>query len=189
MTTEPANPGGETKPARPPLDPRAARRRKLLIGGAGVLVLAALLVFGIPWVRTMLSTVSTDDAFVNGYVTFVAARVRGQVSRVLVEDNNRVHKGDLLVELDKEPFQNAVAVKRAAVDTAKAELRVATATVRGIEAEARGRRWKLQHAIEDVGNQIALLRARIAALDKNKAALTLAQLDFDRASQLVTKAD
>jgi membrane fusion protein (multidrug efflux system) len=40
-----------------------------------------------------------------------------------------------------------------------------------------------------VGNQIALLRARVAALDKNKAALTLAQLDFDRASQLVAKAD
>src|SRR5262249_41431837 len=100
MPPEAAKPGGETKPARPPPDPRAARKRKLLIGGVGVLVLAALLVFGIPWLRTMLSTVSTDDAFVNGYVTFVAARVRGQVSRVLVEDNNRVHKGDLLVQLD-----------------------------------------------------------------------------------------
>jgi membrane fusion protein (multidrug efflux system) len=126
---------------------------------------------------------------VNGHVTFVAARVRGQVSRVLVDDNNRVQQGDLLVQLDKEPFQDAVAVKQAAVDTAKANLVAATAMVRGIEAEARGRRWQLQRAIEDVGNQIALLRARVAALDKNKAALTLAQLDFDRAAQLVTKAD
>jgi membrane fusion protein, multidrug efflux system len=133
--------------------------------------------------------VSTDDAFVNGHVTFVAARVRGQVSRVLVDDNNRVRTGDLLVQLDKEPFRDAVAVKQAAVDTAKADLREATATARSIEAEAMGRRWQLQHAIEDVGNQIALLRARVAALDKNKAALTLAQLDFDRAAQLVTKAD
>jgi hypothetical protein len=37
---------------------------------------------------------------------------------VLVDDNNRVHKGDLLVQLDKEPYQDAVAVKRAAVDVA-----------------------------------------------------------------------
>ena len=125
----------------------------------------------------------------NGHVTFVAARVRGQVSRVLVDDNNRVQQGDLLVQLDKEPFQDAVAVKQAAVDTAKADLVAAKASVRGIEAEARGGRWKLQRAIEDVGNQIALLRARVAALDKNKAALTLAQVDFDRAAQLVTKAD
>jgi membrane fusion protein (multidrug efflux system) len=185
MTTEAAKPGDDAKPARPPMDPRAARRRKLLIGGIGVLVLAALLVVGIPWVRTMLSTVSTDDAFVNGYVTFVAARVRGQVSRVLVDDNNRVHKGDLLVQLDKEPYQVTVAAARAAVAVADADLKAANAAVRGIEAEARARRWKLQRAVEDVENQVSLLRARVAAVDKSKAALTLAQLDFDRARQLV----
>jgi membrane fusion protein (multidrug efflux system) len=152
------------------------------------LVLAAALWFGIPWIRLTLNTVSTDDAFVNGHVTFVAARVRGQVSRVLVDDNNRVHKGDLLVELDTEPFQNAVAVKRAAVDTAKADLREATAMVRGIEAEARSRRWKLQHVMEDVDNQVALLRARVAGVDKSKAALTLAEFEFDRSRQLETSA-
>ena len=116
-----------------------------------------------------LNTVSTDDAYVNGHVTFVAARVRGQVSRVLVDDNYRVRKGDLLVELDKEPFQIAVAVKKAAVDTATADLQVAKARVRGIEAEARSRRWTLQHAIEDVDNQVALLHARVAGVDKSQA--------------------
>ena len=50
------------------------------------------------------NTVSTDDAYVNGHVTFVAPRVSGQVSRVLVDDNYRVKKGALLVQLDKEPF-------------------------------------------------------------------------------------
>jgi membrane fusion protein (multidrug efflux system) len=157
----------------------------LLLGALGAAVLAVLLAFGIPWIRLTLDTASTDDAYVNGYVTFVAARVPGQVSRVLVDDDNRVRKGDLLVALDKEPFEDAVAVKQAAVDTAAAALRVATAAVRGIEAEARGRRWKLQHAMEDVANQVALLRARVADLDKAKAELTLAQVDFDRAAKLV----
>src|SRR5258708_412275 len=133
-----------------PTKQRADRRRKLLLGGAGTVIVAAVLVIGIPWIMKALNTVSTDDSYVNGHVTFVAARVRGQVARVLVDDNNRVHRGDVLVELDKEPYQTAVAVKRAAVDTAQADLRAATATVRGIEAEARGRRWKLQHAMEDV---------------------------------------
>jgi membrane fusion protein (multidrug efflux system) len=161
------------------------RRRRLLAGVLGVLILAAACVLGIPWIRQTLSTVSTDDAFVNGHVTFVAPRVSGQISRVLVDDNNRVRKGDLLAAVDKEPFQIAVSQKRAAVDTAKADLQAAIAMVRGIEAEARSRRWKLQGAVQDLENQIALLRDRVAALDKTKATLALAQVEFDRARQLL----
>jgi membrane fusion protein (multidrug efflux system) len=111
-----------------------ADERNLLVAVLGVVVVAVLLVFGIPWVKEMLSTVSTSDAFVNGHVTFVAPRVAGQVSRVLVDDNNRVHTGDLLAELDKEPYQVAVSKKLAAVDTAKADLQAATAATRAIEA-------------------------------------------------------
>jgi membrane fusion protein, multidrug efflux system len=179
---KPANTGAVS----PEKKQKPTRRRNMLLGAAGFLVLAAALWFGIPWVRMTLNTVSTDDAYVNGHVTFVAARVRGQVSRVLVDDNNRVRKGDLLVELDKEPHQIAVAVKKAAVDTAMADLEEAKARVRGIEAEARSRRWTLQHAVEDVDNQVGVLRARVAGVDKSQAQLALAQLDFDRAAKLVT---
>jgi membrane fusion protein (multidrug efflux system) len=133
----------------------------------------------------MLTTVSTDDAYVNGHVTFVAARVPGQVSRVLVDDNNHVKKGDLLVELDKEPYQVEVALKKAAVDIAVADLESAKANVRGVEARARSQRWKLQHAIEDVENQVALLHAKVAALDKSKATLTLAEAEFERTKKLI----
>jgi membrane fusion protein (multidrug efflux system) len=148
-------------------------------------MLAAGLVFGVPWVRLALKTVSTDDAYVNGHVTFVAPRVSGQIARVLVDDNNRVHKGDLLAQLDKEPFEDAVAVKKAAVDTAKANLQVAKATVRGVEAQARSQSWQLRNAIEDVDNQVASLHARAAALNKSKATLKLAQVEFGRAAQLL----
>ena len=117
-----------------------------------------------PTVKTMLNTVSTDDAYVNGHVTFVAPRVAGQVSRVLVDDNYRVKKGDLLVQLDKEPYQVQVAIKKAAVVDAEADLTAAEAQVRGILAQARSQRWKLQQAIEDVDDQVAQLRARVAAL-------------------------
>jgi hypothetical protein len=79
---------------------RLTRRRKLLIGVIGALVLAAVAAFGIPSIQRALNTVSTDDAYVNGHVTFVAPRVGGQISRVLVDDNNRVHKGELLAYFD-----------------------------------------------------------------------------------------
>ena len=159
--------------------------RRLLVAAVVALILAAVWALVIPWIKLTLNTVSTDDAFVNGHVTFVAARVSGQVSRVLVDDNNRVQKGDLLAELDKEPYRTAVAVKQAAVDIAKADVRVATSMARGIEAQARSQRWKLQNAMEDVENRVALLHARVAALDKSRAALTLAQLEFERAQQLL----
>jgi membrane fusion protein (multidrug efflux system) len=95
-----------------PISHQPIRRRHLLLGVAAVLLLAVVLVFGIPWIRQTLNTVSTDDAYVNGHVTFVAARVPGQVSKVLVDDNYRVKKGDLLVQLDKEPYEVAVAIKK-----------------------------------------------------------------------------
>jgi membrane fusion protein, multidrug efflux system len=152
------------------------------------LVLAAIWKFGVPWLELTLNTVSTDDAYVNGHVTFVAARVSGQIAGVFVDDNNRVHQGDLLARLDKEPYEVAAAEKRAAVETAKADLLAATAAVRGLEAQARSLRFKLKYAMEDVQNRVALLHARVAALDKSNATLKLAQLEFARAEQLLPNA-
>jgi membrane fusion protein (multidrug efflux system) len=194
---EAASAANDRKTAQTPPEPRtvpqqarpATPKRKLLAGVVGVAVLAVVLVFGIPWIEAMLNTVSTDDAYVNGHVTFVAPRVAGQISRVLVDDNNRVHKGDLLAALDKEPYRVAVSERQAAVETAKADLQAAAAAVRAIEAQAMSRRWDLQRAVEAVDNQVALLHARVAGIAKSKAALTLAQLEFDRAKQLVARDD
>jgi membrane fusion protein (multidrug efflux system) len=122
---------------------------------------------------------------VNSYVTFVAPRVAGQVARVLVEDNNRVKKGDVLVELDPEPNRLQVAIKQAAVDSAQAELIVAEATARGTVAQTRSARFKLIRTIEDVDNQVAIIRARVATWQQTKATLVLAQAEFDRAERLL----
>jgi membrane fusion protein (multidrug efflux system) len=164
---------------------RANRRRWLIRGSLVMLLLAAVVLIGVPWISQVLSTVSTDDAYVNGHVTFVASRVPGQVLQVLVDDNNRVHKGDLLVQLDKEPYQVQVAVKRAAVGTAQADLAAARAQVRALESQARSYRWALQHTIEQVDNQVAMLRANVATLQSQEASLELAQADFDRDQKLI----
>ena len=184
VSVERATNSVQTAPAAP-ANHRPRWKRKLVVGVLAALVLAAILIFGVPWIRLTLNTVSTDDAYVNGHVTFVAARVSGQITRVLVDDNNRVRKGDVLAQLDREPYEIAVAEKRAAVETAKADLLAATAAVRGLEAQARGQYWQLQNAMEDVDNRVALLHARVAALDKSNATFKLAQLDFARAEQLL----
>ena len=118
-------------------------------------------------------------------MTFVAPRVPGQVVRVLVDDNNRVHKGDLLVQLDKEPYEVQVNIAQAGVDAAQSDLVAAQAQAHAIEGQMRSLRFNLDHAIEDVDNQIAILRSKVATLQSKNAALTRAQADYDRAVPLI----
>jgi len=179
---EPSAPAAATtteaeKPSAPPAKPN----RKPILFAA---IAAVVLLVGGPKLWKALHTVSTDDAYVNSYVTFVAPRVAGQVAKVLVEDNNRVRKGDVLVELDPAPLQAQVAVKQAALDAAKSNYVVAEASVRASVALARSQRFKLQHAIEDVDNQVALIRARAATWEQTKATLKLAETEFDRTQKL-----
>jgi membrane fusion protein (multidrug efflux system) len=168
-------------------EPAAPRRpvfrhaKRWIIGS--VIALVVLLV-GIPWLIRTLNTVETDDAYVNGHVTFVAPRVAGQIARVLVDDNNRVRKGDLLVQLDKEPFQVQLNIAQAAVDAAHADLVAAQADVRAAAGKARAARFGLQHAMEDVDNLVALLRSKVATLDSQQATLAKAKADYDRALPL-----
>jgi len=168
----------------PPEMPRARRwpwsgitlvRLAVLIA-AGVIVV----LFATQWDRWVGLAVRqvTDDAYVRGDITPLSAQIEGYVRRVPVDDFQRVKKGQVLVEIEDDNY-------RARVAQAEADLQAAKAEARGIEAEAMSRRWKLQRAVEDLDNQIALLHARVAALDKDKAVLTLAQIDFNRAKQLL----
>jgi membrane fusion protein (multidrug efflux system) len=138
-----------------------------------------------PAIRTALDTVSTDDAYVNGHVTFLAPRVSGQVSRVLVDDNMRVKNGDILVQLDKEPYQVQLAIRRAAVVAAESDVNAAQARVRALIGQARANRFQLQHAIEDVNSKIADLKALVAKLESAKATLALAEANRKRGEELL----
>ena len=129
--------------------------RRWWLWAAGAVLLLLVLVVSVPWVVSALTTVSTDDAYVGGHVTFVAPRVPGQVARVQVDDNNRVRTGDLLVELDKEPYKVDVKIAEAAVVAAQADLVAAQAEVRGLEGLARSQRFALAHASEELHNRVA----------------------------------
>ena len=87
--------------------------------GIGVIVLA-LAGVGV-WLRVTAGRVSTDDAQVDAHVTQIAARVSGTVTKVVVDDNQTVDAGAVLIELDPSDY-------RVAVDKARAELADAVAT-------------------------------------------------------------
>jgi membrane fusion protein, multidrug efflux system len=169
------------KPAEAHAAPPHHPRRALFIVIAIIVVLALL----IPAIVHAFHTVSTDDAYVNSYVTFVAPRVEGQVLQVLVDDNNRVKKGDVLVRLDPEPYQVQLDIKQAALDAAQANFVSTQANVQAQIGQVRSLRFQLDHAVEDVDNQVALLRSRAATLDQAKAGLVYAQQEYDRAKHLL----
>jgi membrane fusion protein, multidrug efflux system len=184
-----ADPATDRTPAisRPRAGPRSRPWRRGLLWAGAAAGLAQGGYFLAPIVKTMLETVSTDDAYVNGHVTYVAPRVAGQVSRVQVDDNERVKKGDLLVQLDKEPYQVQIDIKKAALVAADAELMSARSQVRGVLAQAGSLRWKLQTSIEDVDDKVALLRAKVAALRSKEATFDRARADLLRARALISR--
>ena len=169
--------------AHAPAGKQPERRPLWMWIGGGVLVLLAMYEI-IPWAVTAFKTESTDDAYVNGHVTFVAARVPGQVVRVLVDDNNRVRKGTVLVQLDKEPYQVKVDIAQAALTLAQAGIVTAQAKVRGLESLARSQRFDLANAMHNLNNQVADLHSKVDALQAANATLIKAQADFGREKQL-----
>jgi membrane fusion protein, multidrug efflux system len=180
----PPPPPSSLPPPSAAAKPPSRRLRRWLLLAALVVGLAVGGYFLFPTVETMLNTVSTDDAYVNSHVTYVAPRVEGQVARVFVDDNYRVKRGDILVQLDKEPYQVQLAIREAAVETAKADLVAAEAQVRAQVAQAHANRYKLEHAMEDVRTQIANLSAAVATLHSKEAALDLAKANLERGEKL-----
>lgn len=67
----------------------------------------------------------------------VGSELSGTVSRVLVDVNDEVRKGQVLVELDRAKFQDTVHRSRAALDAARAQLAQSEATAREARASLR----------------------------------------------------
>ncbi|BDH45017.1 secretion protein [Salmonella enterica subsp. enterica serovar Choleraesuis] len=72
---------------------------------------------------------TTDDAYINADSVMVSARVAGQITQVLVDDNQQVKAGQLLAEIDARDFQAAKAAAEANVNATRAELKNLTAKI------------------------------------------------------------
>jgi membrane fusion protein (multidrug efflux system) len=114
-------------PAEPPPPPARSRTRLLALLAAGLLVVAAA---GTAYyLRGVAPFESTDDAFIDGPVIGISPQVPGLVAAVHFSDNQVVHKGDLLVDLDPTDYQVALSQARGAEASAKGKLEQARAGV------------------------------------------------------------
>ena len=126
-------------PAFPkPPEPKRRWVRRIIVGLIVAAIVGAAVHWGVPAIKELLDTVSTDDAFVQGHITYVSPRVEGVVTEVLVDQDDRVEPGDLLVKLDCEPFDVAVAQAQASLDEARANVAQSRAQVRSQIARRAG---------------------------------------------------
>lgn len=86
-----------------------------------VLVVAAVLVSVVAAHRRVQAP-STDDATIDADVVHVAAAVGGRIIDIPVAENMLVVKGQLLFQIDPEPYRQAVAQAQAELDLARASL-------------------------------------------------------------------
>jgi HlyD family secretion protein len=110
----------------------------------------------------------------------IGSELSGTVARVLVEPNDRVQRGQVLVELDATRLRDQVAGARAALAAAEAAVRQALAA----QAEARDTLARLEDVHRRSGGQVpaaAELDAARAAAERSDAQLASARAGVDQA--------
>ena len=80
------------------------------------------LIFGIYFTIHSIFYQSTNDAFVEGHIVSIAPRVEGPVLKLLIDDNQLVKKGDLLLEIDPKDYEVKLQQAKAKLEEAKASL-------------------------------------------------------------------
>jgi len=141
---------------------------------------AALIMFGISGIIGVIAVffyveyknthISTDDAFIEGRIHTIAAKVSGTVKQVHVADNQPVKKGDPILEIDAADFDVRMKEAESGLETEQSKL---------VEAETR---------IESAKKQLAELgfrrEASMAYLELEEANLRQADRDIRRAENL-----
>jgi membrane fusion protein, multidrug efflux system len=174
-----ADSGGNTPPS---FLSRIPRRIKLIALAALLIVLIPLSYTGWNYIQ---SYQSTDDAQVDGHIDPISSRINGTVSRVMVEDDQRVTAGQLVVEIDPRDYQAALDQARAQLAQAQAQVAAARqnyAAALATVQEAAASNYKAQR---DAARFTALLRAQVVAQAQYDqyiatARVAAAQLDADQ---------
>jgi len=178
----------DSKPAKSS-DPDARRtlarkpfNRKLAIFGALFVIVAAGVFL---WLRS-LGHVSTDDTQVDGHIAPVSAKISGNILEVLVNDNQAVKKGQVLVRIDPRDYQARVDQARASVAVAMSQANGASVGVPLVRATTQSGTSSAEAQLSGV--QADYERARVdyerssnADISWARANVAMAQANYDKA--------
>jgi len=135
------------------------RYRRVLIGGAVLVLVIAAAIGGVAWWLDARNWVSTDDDFIQVHMVQVSPQIAGRIAHVLVDDNEAVRAGQPLVKIDPADLKTKL-------DQAIADQQSAA----GKLAEARA-----QLAVSKANLEEAAALVGVAEADANNAAISLAR--------------
>lgn len=179
-------------------------RRRIVIGAAAVIGVAGLLWAGWAWWQAR-TTVTTDDAYVEGTIAVISSKVSGNIAEMLIRDNQAVKAGELLLRVDPRDFKAkrdqaaaAVAVAEAALQTLRSELPMTRGVTQAQGEEARGAlegaraaEAASQSAVEEAQAQLEAKRAAASAAEADvagaRATAVQALREKERQHKLVTQ--
>src|SRR5437667_35565 len=165
------------------------QRRRVIIGAASLIALAGLLYGGWAWWHSR-SHVSTDDAYVEGAVAVVSSKVMGNIAELLVQDNQHVKAGDLLVRVDSRDFRAkrdqaaAAASARAAMESTGRRQVQAERAVQQTEAELSSKVLGIQQAKQ----RVAELKGSLARAESQRHQVPMKEADIIRAEAALAQA-
>jgi membrane fusion protein (multidrug efflux system) len=175
------------QPEKPETPPKDNSTKKLI----GIVVVVVLLIGAALFYWRSTFTEDTDDAQVNGNLYQVSSRVQGQVIHVDVEEEQFVHQGDPIAEIDPKDSQVALEQAEANLVNAQAEYQQAVVNVPITSVQTS---TTLQTSGSDVlASQASVEQAEAQVqVDKAKVASAAAQaqksaLDVQRYTPLVAK--
>ncbi len=164
----------------------SGRKRFFIIGGV-VLVLIAV---GLYWWHSTYYE-NTDDAQIDGNLVQISTRIKGNITKVSVEDNQQVQMGQVLVEIDPRDAQASLDQGEASLATAKANYEAALASVPittlSTGATLSGASADVRAALSTISQAEKQLDAGQAQVLAAQADNTKAQLDLERYTPLVKR--
>ena len=144
---------------------------------AGLVLLVACGAIGYPFYADAISHESTDDAFIESRVVSISPRVAGHVSKVMVTDNQKVSKGDVIAVIDQRDYEVALQIAKARVDSANATVLEAGAMLVAAEKEMGQKQAEL-------ASQTAILSRIQAQINQARAGYMRDENDLTRISEI-----
>ncbi len=129
-----ANPQSKQPTPNDDADPKATRRRKLMLGAIGTFVVLGVVYGGYQYWQSTRE-VNTDDAYVNGDLVQVTPQVGGTVTEIGADDTQVVRAGQTLVRLDGADARVALQQAEAQLGQAVRGLRVTYAQTAALESQ------------------------------------------------------
>ncbi|HEX5353622.1 MAG TPA: EmrA/EmrK family multidrug efflux transporter periplasmic adaptor subunit [Rhodanobacteraceae bacterium] len=142
------NPATEDDPAARLKAQRLRKRRWLLRGLIGVIVIVAI-VWGLYYFLVARWYENTDDAYVGGNVVQITPQIPGTVVSIGADDNDYVHKGQTLVKLDGSNADVALAEAEAKLAQTVRKVRGLYSSVHSSRADVAVREAAVEQARAD----------------------------------------